>query len=373
MNGLLKKRSGDSFGAILKNLVIGHMIGSKNLTELCDETSKEYFLSCNSNIDRTNYSRNMNKINHNKQNTFLTRLFGNVVSTLKIGKRAKKEALQILDGSALQVTGKSFEQAQYVHDGRVNGLVWGYEVLTQMVNIGQYSFPIKFRFNDWNKKEIIKMFQVGKNKFGINRVSFDAGFRGMDFYHELSCQDFLFYTKATKNWHGSFHSFNKKTTELQEIAKKKFHRNFQYVDIPVEKKIEEGSQKGKIVKLRMIFVKNDKRIFLTNDFKSSAKKIYQYYCRRWKIEEMFKEEKQNLGFENLTVRKTNAIRTHIMTVFLAFTFCQLILKKFPTIKGIKLLIRQIIKQTAEITKTTKGITIKFIKKFKHQTTIEKLT
>lgn len=366
------KKSGNDFSSIVKNLTIGKLIGCNSLDELCSKTEKEILLSCNTQIHRSNLSRNMNKLNHNKQTTILTRLVECILPTLNVGKRAKEDALQILDGSALEVTGETFEDAKWVHDSRVGGTVWGYEVLTHMINIGEYSFPINSKINNLDKEDIIKMFEDGRTEFGIPRVAFDAGFRSMDFFYELNNRGFKFYTKATMNWHWNFHSFDRQTDQLAKLAKQKFHRNHQYVEFIVEKEVDEGKNKGKTMTLRLVFVKDDKRVFITNDFDSSAKKVYWFYCRRWKIEEMFKEEKQNLGFEKLTVRKINAIKTHLMTVFLAFIFCQLILKKFPSIKGIKLLVRNVINHLAEIIISTQRIIVKFVKNFKYRFALEKL-
>jgi hypothetical protein len=314
----------------------------------------------------------MNKFNHYKQNTILTRFVEYLFPTLNIGKRAKIRGLQILDASALEVAGKTFENAELVYDSRIDGLVWGYEVLTQIINIGGFSLPVQFRVNDLDKEKILQMFEDGREKFGIDRVSFDAGFKGMAFFKELHDRDFLFYTKGTMNWHWDFHCFDRQTNELLELAQFKFRRNYQYVDMIVEKEIDEGPHKGEIMKFRMVFVKGDKRVFLTNDFESSTKEIYGYYCRRWKIEEMFKEEKENLGFEKLTVRETNAIRTHIMTAFLAFIFCHLMLRRFPSIKGIKLFVRHVIKNAAELIITIQKVIVKFVKFFWYRFALEKL-
>lgn len=369
----VSKHSGVAHSSIIKNLTVGKMLGYSSLTELSDETKKEFFLSENANIDRTNYSRNMNKIGHYKQNTILRGVAKQATDMLKLGKRARKKALQVFDGSPLEVDGETFEGAEWVHDGRKgkNGLAWGYDVLTQIVKAGARCFPANFRVNDADKEWMISSSEQIRKLFDINRVAFDAGYRGMDFFYKLNQRDFLFYTKATMNWIWDLHSFSRTTTQLAEQAKSRFLRNHKYVEYTVKKTVDEGAHKGEVVKLRLVFVKDDPRVFLTNDFESPPKEIYEFYNDRWSIEETFKEEKDNLCFEKLTVRKQNAIRTHIMTVFLAFTICQLILARFPSIKGIKLLIRHIVKNIAQLVKTATGVALRFLQRFNYRRALEK--
>ncbi len=360
----LPKKSGSLASSILKNIIYGHIIEKHSLIELDYESKCEYFLTNNTTIHRTNYSRNMNKINGKTQNLLLKKVVNSIYSNLTFSNKAKRNAIQIIDGSALEITGKTYEQANWAYDGRKSGLIWGYEILSQIIRIGEYSLPFSFSINNLEKNNIIEMFKEGRKNFGINKVSFDAGFRGMDFFMKLNKQDFKFYTKATKNWIWDFNCFYKSTDDLKKAVQIKFWRNYKYADYEVIKEVDEGKYKGKLLKLRLVFVKGDKRVFLTNDFISNNKKIFNFYFLRWKIEDTFKEEKLNLGFEKLPVRKINGIKTHLMAVFIAFLFCQIALCKFKQILGIKLLVRFIIKKVAIIYTKGTELIIKFLEETK---------
>ena len=185
----------------------------------------------------------------------------------------------------------------------------------------------------------------------------------MEFFKNLKELGIKFYTKATTNWLFEIYSWKKSAEKWAEQMKIAFKRNHKYVSKLVEK---EGMQ------FLLVVSKDDPRIFLTNDLKATAKEVVDMYARRWKIETSFREEKQNLGFENLTVRKINAIRTHIMTVFIAFIFCQLCLSKFPKIKGIKLLIRKVFYNVANIIQKGTNIIVKFLEHFCYRKKLEKV-
>jgi DDE family transposase len=365
----IPKKSGSATSSIFKNLIYGHIIKKHSLEELSYESKSDYFFTMNTTIHRTNYSRNMNRVGENIQNLLLKKVVNNIKKNLKFSKKSKKNALQIIDGSALEITGKTYEQADWVYDSRKNGLVWGYEIISQIIRIGEYSFPFSFTINNSKKDKIIEIFEEGRSDFGINKVSFDAGFRGMDFFFKLNKKKFKFYTKATLNWIWDNNFFYQSTSKIKKNVQTKFWRNYRFIDLKVNKEVDEGDYKGEKLKLRLVFVKGDKRVFLSNDFESSNKEIYDFYLLRWKIEESFKEEKLNLGFEKLPVRKINGIQTHLMAVFIAFILCQLVLSKFKNIAGIKLLVRYVIKKIGIIKVRFNKLHVEFLEKFEFQNQI----
>jgi hypothetical protein len=234
---------------------------------------------------------------------------------------------------------------------------------TLLIHIGNYAFPFQYRVNDFSKKGIMCMIKRMIRMVGIRKICFDAGYKGIEFFKDLEEFNVKFYTKATTNWLFEKHSWNKSAQEWAEQMKTALKRNHRYVAKLVEK---EG------MKFLLVVAKDDPRIFLTNDINVTAKEVVNMYARRWKIETSFREEKQNLGFENLTVRKINAIRTHIMTVFIAFIFCQQCLQKFPKLDGIKLLIRKVFHNAARIIREGTNIVVKFLEKFCYRRKLERL-
>lgn len=357
------KKSGENYSDIIKNVTVGHIIGYDSLEDLTDKTFKEELLRGNCQVSRSTYSRNMDALEYNKQNTILAYVVVQIIRRLRRSHKLLQTAIGIFDGSALPLSGKTFERAQWVHDGREDCLVWGYEVNTLLIHIGNYAFPFQFRVNDFSKEGIILMFKRMIRMIGIRRICFDAGYKGMEFFKELEELNMKFYTKATINWLFEKHSWKKSAQDWAEQMKVTFKRNHRYVSKLVQK---EGMQ------FLLVITKDDPRIFLTNDIKATAKEVVDMYARRWKIETSFREEKQNLGFENLTVRKINAVRTHIMTVFIAYIFCQLCLHKFPKVDGIKLLVRKIFHNVANIIRQGTDIVVKFLEHFCYREKLERL-
>ena len=64
----------------------------------------------------------------------------------------------------------------------------------------------------------------------------------------------------------------------------------------------------------------DIHIFVTNDLKLSAKGIAKKYSLRWGIEWMFRDLKENVGFDHYQVRTMRGITRHWYLCFLAYSF-----------------------------------------------------
>lgn len=64
----------------------------------------------------------------------------------------------------------------------------------------------------------------------------------------------------------------------------------------------------------------DVHIFVTNDLKISAKEIAKKYSLRWGIEWMFRDLKENVGFDHYQVRTMRGITRHWHLCFLAYSF-----------------------------------------------------
>jgi len=356
------KKSGSNYSDIIKNVTLGHMMGCDSLETLTDKTLKEELLKGNCCVSRSTYSRNMNAMSYNKQNTLLLYLVVHIVDRINFSKKTRNKAIGILDSSPLPVGGITFQGARWVFDSRLEMTVWGYEVMTLLIQIGKYDFPIQFRVNDFSKKGILTMIKRMKNHLGINSICMDGGIKGMEFYKKLDDLHFKFYTKATRDWiYEKFNWF--KSAEWWANTMRKFKRNHKYNSKRLHK---DGME------FLLVVAKDDNRIFLTNNLSAKPKFVYDTYNRRWNIEQSFREEKQNLGFEDLTVKKRNAIRTHIFSVFIAFIFCQLVMAKFKAINGIKLLIRKVFQHLAKIIKVSENFRVIFIQKFKLRTKIYQL-
>lgn len=359
----VKKKSGADFSDIIKNVTCGHIIGYDSLEDLTDKTFKEELLRGNCQVSRSTYSRNMNALGYNVQNTILGYIVMQIIQRLRRSRRLLTNAIGIIDSSALPVDGKTYERAGWVYDGREEHLVKGYEINTLLIHVGNYAFPFQFRVNDHSKHGLLIMIKKMISMFRIKKICFDAGYKGMDFFKELEELNVKFYTKATTNWLFEKYSWKKSAEEWGKQMETAFKRNYHYCSKLVEK---DG------MNFLLVRAKCDSRIFLTNDINATAKEVVEMYARRWKIETSFREEKQNLGFEDMRVRKINAIRTHIMSVFVAYIFCQLCLQKFPKIAGIKVLIRKVFNNAARIIRKGTKIVINFIEHFFYRDKLQRL-
>lgn len=61
-------------------------------------------------------------------------------------------------------------------------------------------------------------------------------------------------------------------------------------------------------------------IFVTNDLKIDARQMVKKYSLRWGIEWMFRDLKENVGFDHYQVRTMRGITRHWYLCFLAYTF-----------------------------------------------------
>ena len=64
----------------------------------------------------------------------------------------------------------------------------------------------------------------------------------------------------------------------------------------------------------------DGKCFVTNNLKESKETIIEKYKLRWKIDDFYRQSKDNLGFDQFQVRKGLSIMRHWILVFLAYTF-----------------------------------------------------
>jgi hypothetical protein len=72
------------------------------------------------------------------------------------------------------------------------------------------------------------------------------------------------------------------------------------------------------VKIIKIVFNKDIKYLATNNLSLSASVIKEVSTRRWKIEELHRDEKQTTGIENCQFRKQKAQRNHILCSALAF-------------------------------------------------------
>ena len=344
------KQSGKPLSSILKNIFFGSLTDANSLNALSEIDKHDYFFNKNASLHRTNYSRNLGKLNDYGIQKVLDNINIQIIKNKKI-----KDPILIYDPTAIQAEGKKYEKAKNIWDSSQEKVIRGYELNKLLLNDGKHNFPINFRLQDKSKPTIINQFKLAGRIYNTNKAVFDAGIRGMPFFKELEEEGFLFYTKATCNWY-----FNLgKDYTITELQKK-------YRSLVKRNKILSRTAYKDDMKLRLIFVDGENDVYLTNDFDCKLEKVVEIYYRRWNVEISFREEKQELGLDILPSRKLKKIKVHFMLVLIAYLLSQFILEKrkiFNIAQGIKKIKRFII-NTWAIIKVTAKTKLEFNTRFK---------
>lgn len=354
-DSVVPKHSGAKTSSIMQNLFFRNFIDADSMIALSEKDKEEYFLKKNASLDRTNYGRNLNKINDKQRGKILLKFNNNFIKKEDINE----DTIMIYDTTAIKAEGETYENTEMVYDSCEEKMIKGYALNKLLLKTKKKLAVLDFELQNKEKDKTIEMFKKGRRLYGVNKVVIDAGpdLRGMDFYKKLDGEEFLFYTKAVVNW---YFNYGKDYTveQLKEIIKPRLKR--------------EGMVSLEVWKddmlLRLIFVLNDPRVYLTNDLEIPAGKVVRYYDWRWDIEVTFREEKQNLGLGILPTTKLNGIKTHILLVLLGYVLSQLILAKRKVKKiteGIKLIKRKIVKVFAVIVEKYNKIILEFKSSYKY--------
>jgi len=324
------KHSGKPYSGIAHNLFNRNLIDANSMAALAEKDKEEYFLAKNAKLHRTSYGRNLEKLTDKQRRNVLLKFNDKLISR----KEIDKHSIMIYDPTAIKAEGETYEDTDWVYDSCENKMIRGYGLNKLLLKTKKKVTSVNFNVNEESMQNRIKMFKEGRMLYGVNKVVFDADpkFGGMKFYKELAEEDFLFYTKATKTWKFNY-GFD---MNIGQLRKKLMHL------IKRNNILSRTVYKGDM-KLRLVFVLGDKRVILTNDFKSNPLEVYNNYVDRWKIETSFKEEKQNLGLNELPSRKMKGIKTHFLLCILAYVLSQFIIGKVKIAEGIKLIKRRIVK------------------------------
>ena len=358
-DNIVPKQSGASTGNIMQNLFFRNLIDANSMVSLAEKDKEEYFLAKNAKLHRTSYGRNLKKLDDEQRRKVLLKFNDKLVPR----KKADKKALMIYDRTAIEVFGKEYENTAWVWDSCQEKMVKGYGLDKFMLKTKKKVTVFGFDVNNKTQDNVIEFFKRGRMSHGANRVAFDADpeLTSMDFYKRLGGEELVFYTKAVKSWKFNYGlDFN-----IEELRKKV---------LPLLKRNKLVSRivyKGDM-ELRLVFSLKDKRVILTNDFKSKPAEVYKCYVDRWKIETSFREEKQNLGLNILPIRKLEGIKTHFLLCMLAYVLSQFIINKVKIADGIKLIKRKLVRVWAVITQKYNRLVLEFDIRYEHIKTFNKL-
>ena len=354
-NSIIPKHSGAPISKIMQNLFFRNFTDDNSMVALNEKDKEEYFLQKNASLHRTTYGRNLNRPNDEQRKNILLKFNNNFIKQEDIDK----DAIMIYDTTAIKAEGETYENTEMVYDSCEEKMIKGYALNKLLLKTKKKLGVIDFEMQNKDKDKTIEMFKRGRRLYSVNKVVIDAGpdIRGMDFYKKLDGDDFLFYTKAVTDWKFNYgKDYN--VVELREVIKSRLKKEGM-VSLEVWKED---------MLLRLIFVLNDPRVYLTNDLEIAAGKVVRYYGWRWDIEVTFREEKQNLGLGTLPTTKFNGIKTHVLLVLLGYVLSQLLLAKRKVrriTEGIKLIKRKIVKVFAVIVEKYNQIKFEFESTYKY--------
>ncbi len=292
-------------------LVIAQLSGRNSLRDIVDSVSAQmhrlYHLGCRV-ISRSNLSR----MNEDKPHELYEALFGRLLSRcqgLSSGHGFRFDnPLYSLDASTIDLCLAVFPWADFRttkgaiklhvglnHAGYLPEFVSITEGSTHEVNIGKLlSFP---------KGSIVAM---------------DKGYNDYSWYKQLTDKGIFFVTRLKTN--AKYRVIDRRT-----VLKNKGLTSDQTIEFS-------GTQTSRKcpTRLRRIGYKDELTgkhyIFLTNNFKLSAKTIAEVYKARWQVELFFKWIKQNLKIKSFVGTSKNAVLTQIwvaMCVYLILAFIRL--------------------------------------------------
>jgi len=250
------------------------------------------------------------------------------------------DLLIIIDSTLLKAEGKTYKKTIKLYDHNKKQYYYGYQVCTFILSNGKEFYPYKFIINDESKSSILEILEEMKMLFNTNKVAFDAGFKGDEFFEELDKRGFLFYTKATRNWYFNYGKNYKAEDHLASMQAQK--------EVYNEREVFREN-----LKLRLVSRKHDTRLILTNDFSCSTRKAFRKYVQRWDVETFFKEAKETLLLQKFMRRKTyDSIIAHITLIFASFSILMQLSRKLNLkVKGFQLFIETYIQIKALVRKT----------------------
>ena len=349
------KHSGPPISSIMQNLFFRNLIDANSMNALSEKDKEEYFLKKNACLHRTSYGRNLERLSNKERKRILLKFNNNFIKQ----KDIDEDSLMVYDTSAIKAEGKTYEGSEWVYDSCIGKMIKGYALNKLLLSARDKLSTIDFELQNKNKDNTIEMFKGGRRTYGVNKIVIDAGpdLIGMPFYKKLDEEEFLFYTKAVCDWKFNYgKDYN--ILQLRKLIMSRLRRDG-IASVEVWKDD---------ILLRIVFVLNDHRVYLTNDLEIPAGKVVSYYRKRWDIEVTFREEKQTLGLGILPSRRLEGIKTHILLVLLGFTLSQVILVKHKVKKitrGIKLIKRKIVKVFAVIVKRYNKIKLEFESSYKY--------
>ena len=292
-------------------LVVAQLSGRNSLRDIVDNVSAQmhrlYHLGCRV-ISRSNLSR----MNEDKPHELYEALFGRLLSRCQ-GLAPKhdfrfKNSLYSLDASVIDLCLSVFPWADF---RTTKGAI---KLHVGLNHAGYLPEFVAITEGSRHEVNIGKLLNFPKGSI----VAMDKGYNDYGWYKQLTDKGIFFVTRLKTN-------ARYRIVKRRTVLKDKGLTSDQTIEFT-------GAQTSKKcpTQLRRIGYKDaltgKHYIFLTNNFKLSAKTIADVYKARWQVELFFKWIKQNLKIKSYVGTSKNAVLTQIwiaMCVYLILAFIKL--------------------------------------------------
>jgi len=199
----------------------------------------------------------------------------------------------------------------WIFSHRKNKSIFGYHLVVLAWTNGEITIPITWRVykkGGTTKPDIgYELIRFAYYQLGIRPKAylFDSLYASAKILKFLNSRNQIFHTQVPKN-------------RILDDKQLKYHNKGR----PRWKEI--GRIKGG---LEVQVIKNLKKYFITNDIGILRKEQLSTYSIRWRIEEIFRFIKSELGFEKCECRSLRSQNNHFGLCFVLFGILQVISKK----------------------------------------------
>jgi len=243
----------------------------------------------------------------------------------------------ICDPTLLHKTGKKMEKANYHYSGKTKKTEWGHLLVNNLFYNEKIHFPISspiyIREQDADEQHPFKKtreIMLEQIEFALDQgiplwlVMADAGLHAD---YVLSKIKFLNLKYIIGNRITNKISVDrKKRIAIGKIEKSLIAKNYHRYKINGDKYYiytrEVYTRSVGKEKLIITYKKGDeknKKIYTTNIFTLSDESLMHLLLKRWKVEELHRDEKQHLGLEDYQIRKFGGIQKVVLAVLIAYT------------------------------------------------------
>lgn len=325
-----------SFCHYIAGLLLAHRrVSIESIAALCNDTNYQnlqYFLS--------ESSFDINDINHAR------------VSLLNHLRPTKttKQGLLVIDDTSCKKYGTHTEGAKRQYsstDEKVTNcnttVLSGYCDSVKRYPLGMKAykpldgFSLEDAGNFKSKLELALELidEACENKdLNFSHVVFDSWYFANDFVNELSSKNRLWITECQSDRRLTYQGQSLRAEEIVKVLPAlKFKKSVGFTNAKGKKRVFYLAEcmikiKGVHGQLKACVAKGSwdeddpkgAHIFVTNHLALSAEEIFSKYNMRWGIECMFRDLKDNLGFDQYQTRSLKAISRHWHFTFVAYSF-----------------------------------------------------